>query len=197
MQDVGPQPTHASSRPPPLRGYLTLGRGSLVWEATTAERPSLKPTAAALAYWNEMVTGMRLPDRGAIEPWRIANLLPMVFFARQCRPQGRWCYTLIGGCLEAVVGYGRTRRPLGHVFPGRRTAGGISRLYSAVADERRVQITRAAISAKGDVPWEVPRRFNLEAVHMPVLDRGGDVIIFGVCAFDRPVRPLTTNPSAL
>ena len=174
-----------------------MGRGCFVWEAIAADRPSLRPTVAALSYWNELAGSGRVPERRAIEPWRIAGLLPMTFFARRNHPCSGWRYTLIGGCLEAVVGSGRTKRPLRQVYPGRRTAGGFSRLYSVVAAERQAHITRAAVCANGDMPLDVPRRFNLEAVHMPVLDGGGSVIIFGICAFDRPVRALTANPSAL
>lgn len=196
MPDVRQQPMRVRT-PPPYRGHFTLGRGAFVWEAAPADRPSLKPTMAALTYWQELSADGRVPDRRSIEPWRIANLLPLVFFARRQTSRGGWQYTLIGGCLEAVVGAGRTQRPLRQVYPGRRTAGGFSKLCSAVAADRKAQITRAAICASGEIPLEVPRRFNLEAVHMPVLDGAGEVIIFGACAFDRPVRSLTTNPSGL
>ena len=197
MPDVGLQPARVSAPSDCLRGHFAVGRGSLVWEAMPADRPSLRPTAAALSYWTELAGGDCVPERRAIEPWRITALLPMTFFARRSHPRGGWRYTLIGGCLEAVVGAGRTKRPLRQVYPGHRTAGGVSRLCSAVAAERRVRITRAAVFANGDVPLDVPRRFKLEAVHMPVLDSHGGVIIFGICAFDRPVRALTDNPSAL
>ena len=197
MPDVGLQPTRPSAHSDCLRGHLAVGTGALVWEAMPADRPSLQPTAAALSYWNELAGCGCVPERRAIEPWRITGLLPMTFLVRRSRPRGGWRYTLIGGCLEAVVGAGRTKRPLRQVYPGRRTAGGVSRLCSAVAAERQVRITRAAIFANGEVPFDLPRRFNLEAVHMPVLDAHGGVIIFGICAFDRPVRSLTANPSAL
>ena len=197
MPDVGLQPTRARAPTHPLRGHFSLGRGAFVWEAVPADRPSLTPTMTALSYWRELGAGGRLPERRSIEPWRITNLLPLIFFARRHEPCGGWRYTLIGGCLEAVVGAGLTKRPLRQVYPGRRTAGGFSRLCSAVAADRTARITRAAICTNGDMPLEVPRRFNLETVHMPVLDGTGEVIIFGICAFDRPVRTSTANPSAL
>lgn len=197
MPDVGALPTRETTHSRPLRGRFAAGRGSLVWEATTADRPSLRPTAAALSYWNELAAGGRVPERQAIEPWRITGLLPMTFFARRNDPGAGWQYTLIGGCLEAIVGAGRAKRPLREVFPGRRTAGAFSSLFSAVAADRRARITRAAVCTNGEMSLEVPRRFNLEAVHMPVLDRCGSVIIFGVCAFDQPVRTSTASPSTI
>ncbi len=197
MPDVGLRPARASRPSRPLHGHLSVGRGSLIWEAAAADKPSLRPTAAALSYWSGLAVGGRIPERRAIEPWHIAGLLPMTFFARRTPPDGGWRYTLMGGCLEAIVGGGCTKRPLRQVYPGRRTAGGFCRLFTAVAAERRARVTCAHVRTVGDMPLDVPHRFKFEVVHMPVLDRSGSVIIFGTCAFDQPVQAFAVNPSAL